>query len=92
MGGSPDPGEKAAAALSLVTFIVFGGPPWGGVANGLAYPVFPFIIWAGLRFGPVGSGGHVFNLGHGISQFTPIEAVSALVDEVHSASRAYHNA
>lgn len=43
-------------------------------------------------FGPVGSGGHVFNLGHGISQFTPIEAVSALVDEVHSASRAYHNA
>ena len=41
-------------------------------------------------FGPVGAGGHVFNLGHGISQFTPPEAVSVLVDEVHAASRAYH--
>ncbi|MER1968015.1 uroporphyrinogen decarboxylase [Castellaniella sp. GW247-6E4] len=41
-------------------------------------------------FGPVGRGGHVFNLGHGISQFTPPEAVSSLVDEVHAASREYH--
>jgi uroporphyrinogen decarboxylase len=39
-------------------------------------------------FGPVGNGGHVFNLGHGISRFTPPEAVSVLVDEVHSYSRA----
>ncbi len=31
--------------------------------------------------------GHVFNLGHGISQFTPPEHVSALVDEVHAHSR-----
>ena len=31
--------------------------------------------------------GHVFNLGHGISQFTPPEQVSALVDEVHAHSR-----
>mgnify|MGYP003418982222 CR=1 FL=1 len=31
--------------------------------------------------------GHVFNLGHGISQFTPPEHVSALVDTVHSHSR-----
>jgi len=38
-------------------------------------------------FGPVGKGGHVFNLGHGISQFTPPESVSVLVDEVHSYSR-----
>ncbi len=38
-------------------------------------------------FGPVGTGGHVFNLGHGISRFTPPEAVSVLVDEVHSYSR-----
>ena len=43
-------------------------------------------------FGQVGAGGHVFNLGHGISQFTPIDAVTALVDEVHAASRAYHEA
>jgi uroporphyrinogen decarboxylase len=32
--------------------------------------------------------GHVFNLGHGISQFTPPEAVSVLVDSVHDISRA----
>lgn len=31
--------------------------------------------------------GYVFNLGHGISQFTPPEHVSALVDTVHSHSR-----
>ena len=38
-------------------------------------------------FGPVGKGGHVFNLGHGISRFTPPEAVAELVDEVHRHSR-----
>ena len=31
--------------------------------------------------------GHVFNLGHGISQFTPPEHVAALVDAVHAHSR-----
>jgi uroporphyrinogen decarboxylase len=31
--------------------------------------------------------GHVFNLGHGISQFTPPETVKVLVDTVHSHSR-----
>lgn len=34
--------------------------------------------------------GHVFNLGHGISQFTPPEHVAALVDAVHTLSRAHH--
>jgi len=34
--------------------------------------------------------GHVFNLGHGVSQFTPPEHVAALVDAVHELSRAYH--
>lgn len=43
-------------------------------------------------FGPVGQGGHVFNLGHGISQFTPPDAVAELVDEVHAYSRAFHAA
>ncbi|GLU35155.1 uroporphyrinogen decarboxylase [Trinickia caryophylli] len=38
------------------------------------------------RFG--NHAGHVFNLGHGISQFTPPDAVAELVDEVHRASRA----
>jgi uroporphyrinogen decarboxylase len=31
--------------------------------------------------------GHIFNLGHGISQFTPPEHVCALVDAVHAHSR-----
>ena len=35
-------------------------------------------------FGP--GPGHVFNLGHGISQFTPPESVAVLADEVHTYS------
>ena len=35
--------------------------------------------------------GHVFNLGHGISQFTPPDSVAALVDAVHALSPAYHD-
>jgi uroporphyrinogen decarboxylase len=31
--------------------------------------------------------GHVFNLGHGISQFTPPESVTAMVEAVHDFSR-----
>ena len=38
-------------------------------------------------FGDNSQGGHVFNLGHGISQFTPPEHVTALVEAVHSHSR-----
>ncbi len=34
--------------------------------------------------------GHVFNLGHGISQFTPPDHVAVLVDTVHAHSRRYH--
>jgi len=34
-----------------------------------------------------GGSGHIFNLGHGISQFTPPENVSVLVDTVHAHSR-----
>ncbi|MEZ5657955.1 MAG: uroporphyrinogen decarboxylase [Burkholderiaceae bacterium] len=36
---------------------------------------------------PADGAGHVFNLGHGISQFTPPENVAALVDAVHTHSR-----
>jgi uroporphyrinogen decarboxylase len=39
-------------------------------------------------YGTPSSGhGHVFNLGHGISQFTPPESVTAMVEAVHSFSR-----
>ena len=37
-----------------------------------------------------GANGHVFNLGHGISQHTPPDHVAALVDAVHAHSRQYH--
>ena len=36
---------------------------------------------------PEAGSGHVFNLGHGISQFTPPESVTALVEAVHTLSR-----
>ncbi|MBK7662491.1 MAG: uroporphyrinogen decarboxylase [Sterolibacteriaceae bacterium] len=39
-------------------------------------------------FGP--GSGHVFNLGHGISQFTPPEIVTALVETVRVESRSFH--
>jgi len=45
-------------------------------------------------FGPIEpdgrAAGHVFNLGHGISQHTPPEHVSVLVDTVHEHSRHLH--
>ena len=37
-----------------------------------------------------GGSGHVFNLGHGISQHTPPENVAALIKTVRTASAAYH--
>ncbi|WP_035053269.1 uroporphyrinogen decarboxylase [Andreprevotia chitinilytica] len=42
-----------------------------------------------LRAYGAGSG-HVFNLGHGISQFTNPEHVTVLVDSLHQLSRPYH--
>jgi uroporphyrinogen decarboxylase len=36
--------------------------------------------------------GHVFNLGHGISQHAPPESVAALVETVHRASPPFHGA
>jgi len=39
-------------------------------------------------FGALGAGvGHIFNLGHGISQFTPVENVQCLVESVAEFSR-----
>ena len=41
-----------------------------------------------MAYGTPSNGhGHVFNLGHGISQFTPPESVTAMVEAVHSFSR-----
>ena len=41
---------------------------------------------------PAAGSGHVFNLGHGISQYTPPESVSVLVDTVHAHSRRQRDA
>jgi uroporphyrinogen decarboxylase len=41
---------------------------------------------------PAAGHGHVFNLGHGISQFTPPESVTAMVEAVHTFSRRQRNA
>jgi len=41
--------------------------------------------------GPGSGPTHIFNLGHGISQFTPPDHVAALVEAVHSQSRAMRN-
>ncbi|MGI4937908.1 MAG: uroporphyrinogen decarboxylase [Janthinobacterium lividum] len=61
----------------------------------------PVVLFAGAQqierevgkvldaFGtPAAGSGHVFNLGHGISQFTPPESVEVMVEAVHSMSRA----
>lgn len=73
-------GDKVALQGNLDPMVLFGDEP---------------AIRAQARrviddFGPVGRGGHVFNLGHGISRFTPPESVSVVVDEVHAYSRGFH--
>jgi len=35
--------------------------------------------------------GHVFNLGHGITQFTPVENAACMIKAVHDLSRQYHS-
>jgi uroporphyrinogen decarboxylase len=53
----------------------------------------PDAVRAGVRsvLSAYGKGdGHVFNLGHGISQYTPPENVSVLVETVRDSSPAYH--
>jgi uroporphyrinogen decarboxylase len=42
--------------------------------------------------GEGGRNGHVFNLGHGISQHAPAQSVAVLVDAVHRLSPPYHGA
>lgn len=41
-------------------------------------------------FGEVKTGGHVFNLGHGVDKDTDPSVIAALVDEVHTYSRHLH--
>ena len=72
-------GERVSLQGNLDPAILFSAPEVVRVETGKVLASF-------------GKGsGHVFNLGHGISQFTPPEHVSALVSAVHELSRAYHD-
>ncbi len=75
-------GHKVALQGNLDPNVLFAGPE----------QIRDEVTRALTSFGaPVGAdgrvGGHVFNLGHGISQHTPPEAVAVLVDTVHEVSR-----
>src|SRR5690606_37455750 len=75
-------GQRVALQVNLDTVMLFAEPEQ---VAALARRVLD-------SFGPVEAGyGHVFNLGHGISQFTPPESVTALVEAVHSHSCQYHS-
>lgn len=72
-------GDKIALQGNLDPAVLFAAP--ASIRNEVANVLAEF-----------GSGsGHVFNLGHGISQFTPPEHARVLVDAVHELSRRYHN-
>lgn len=72
--------DKVAFQGNMDPMVMFGG------AEAVAKEVRRVID----DFGVVGQGGHVFNFGHGISQFTDPEMVKVLVDEVHSYSTKMH--
>jgi uroporphyrinogen decarboxylase len=71
-------GDRVALQGNLDPAVLMAGPEQvaGEVEKALA------------SYGTPSAGhGHVFNLGHGISQFTPPESVTAMVEAVHSFSR-----
>jgi uroporphyrinogen decarboxylase len=71
-------GDRVALQGNLDPAILFAGPD----------QIRTEVERALSAFGkPAAGSGHVFNLGHGISQFTPPESVSAMVEAVHAFSR-----
>jgi uroporphyrinogen decarboxylase len=71
-------GDRVALQGNLDPAILFAGPD----------QIRTEVERALAAFGtPAAGSGHVFNLGHGISQFTPPESVSAMVEAVHAFSR-----
>ncbi len=80
-GPAPEPGAKALQG-NLDPNVLFAPPDRiqaeaARVVNSFGRP------HQGPGHGPT----HIFNLGHGISQYTPPEHVQALVEAVHTASR-----
>jgi uroporphyrinogen decarboxylase len=75
-------GDRVALQGNLDPNVLFAGP------DQVREQVIRTLDRFGPPTGPDGrTDGHVFNLGHGISQFTPPENVSVLVDTVHEHSR-----
>jgi uroporphyrinogen decarboxylase len=71
-------GDRVALQGNLDPAILFAGPE----------QIRAEVEGALASYGTPSAGhGHVFNLGHGISQFTPPESVTAMVDAVHDFSR-----
>ena len=73
-------GERVALQGNLDPSVLFA-PPDSIAAQARA------VLDAFGTIAPGQRAGHVFNLGHGISQFTPPEHVQVLVDTVHQHSR-----
>jgi uroporphyrinogen decarboxylase len=75
-------GDRAALQGNLDPNVLFAAPA----------QIHAEVVRTLERYGaPMGAGGapggHIFNLGHGISQHTPPEHVAAMVDAVHEVSR-----
>jgi uroporphyrinogen decarboxylase len=71
-------GDRVALQGNMDPAVLFGSPEAVAAEAGR--------ILASYGHGP----GHVFNLGHGISQFTPPDNVRVLADTVRAESRRYH--
>jgi uroporphyrinogen decarboxylase len=71
-------GQRVALQGNLDPVVLFAGP------EQIRAEVTKVLESFGV---PQAGAGHVFNLGHGISQFTPPEAVSVMVETVHEVSR-----
>jgi uroporphyrinogen decarboxylase len=71
-------GDRCALQGNLDPAVLFGGDDAIGVE----------VAKVLAAFDSPTRPGHVFNLGHGISQFTPPDAVRTLVDTVHDLTRA----
>jgi uroporphyrinogen decarboxylase len=78
-------GDRVALQGNLDPAVLFGGEAAIRAEARAAIASFGHPVGPGGR-----RGGHVFNLGHGISQHTPPEAVAVLVDEVRQASTALY--
>jgi uroporphyrinogen decarboxylase len=78
-------GDRVALQGNLDPNVLFAGPEQIRAEVQAALASFGPQVDAQGRVG-----GHVFNLGHGISQYTPPENVSVLVDAVHEFSAPMH--